>query len=223
MALSNRATSEGFNHLNSGAVSFPHTPIGTPDFVVVTVNFGSGGSVPFTSGPTYGGNAMTQVAEAGQFSRTSTMWVLASPPSGVQTVASQVGVQHTVRCVTYTGVDVGGTPYNVLLEHQPGAISTYSQVVSSAVGREVLVCVAKNQIGTTTPGAGQTVLETLYEDDGNGCGNYLSYMDGASSLTISGTSSGGVEFMGVTALEILPAAGGGGSVAPGVLAFFLGS
>ena len=205
--VANRKATTGFNHSNSAAVSFTHTPRGTPNFVVATVNFAAAGN-SYTSYPTYGGVRMSRIATANDFSRWSEIWVLENPPTGPQTMSCQVGVQHTVRVTTFSNVNVSGIPFTILNQSARGAASSISQAVSSALGRTLLVNVAKNQAGVTLPGAGQTPVDPTYpdpfEDDGNGCGSYTAVMAGDTSVTVSATrGTGSAEFMALTVIELL--------------------
>ena len=73
--------------------SWTHTPVGTPDYVVVAVGVNGNSGADSISGVTYGGVSMTRVPTHGFAQDTSEevgsvyLYTLASPSSGAQTVA----------------------------------------------------------------------------------------------------------------------------------------
>lgn len=208
MALSNRTVTRFINHATGGGISGTHTPTGTPDFVVLLV----GGSLSNPTTITYGGVSLgSPVADFSDFGRKSLAYVLASPSSGAQAVvvSGLGGGNVTVWCITYTGVDVGGTPYNVRVGRNfGGAIpSSYSEAVTSAADSELLGLVAATVTSAYTRGASQTALTgSPVLNDNNGWSGDAWYAPGNTS-PVTGTTAG-PELCAISVLEVLPGAVG---------------
>ena len=111
---------------SSNAVySWTHTPVGTPDYVVVAVGVNGNSGADSISGVTYGGSAMTRVPTDGFAQDTSEevgsvyLYTLASPSSGAQTVAvTKTSAAIYAIAASYTLAGATGTPTIAASDHE---------------------------------------------------------------------------------------------------------
>jgi hypothetical protein len=204
MALSNRTSTRFNNWSDPFGFSGTHTPTGTPDAVFALVL-----SYDTLGGLTYGGASMTQIATHDMYSAHVYVFYLGSPAAGAQTVAT-VTPSGTITAwvVTYTGVDVGGTPYGVLDNWSSDLFPTsYSRSITSASDREVLG-LAHGGDGTFTRGGSQTGLASAPAIDSGNFRSADAWYAAGTLTTATGNNTASVE--GTIIIDVRPSGGGGG-------------
>lgn len=223
MAVLPDAFSAGQVINNASSLSWTHTPVGTPDYVRVTVSWAKLGSSTVTA--TYGGVAMTSVglAASGTTWQSSVtgkaqIFELIAPPSGAQTVALTFSVGGNYGAAgsgTYTGVHqtvASGTAQTVN-NTTAGTTSTLS--VPSNVGDMVSDAIC---IDITNPGNASITSLTAGDTQRYQAAPAAAYrgacqdMPGEATAVIDWSWTGAADSVQVAA-NILQAAGGDTEIA----------
>lgn len=201
-------------HASTSALTWTHTPVGTPTLAVVGVALGNDSAVVVTT-VTYGGTLMTLIrndVDVTGIRAKTWLYRLVSPPTGAQTVRVNLSISNRVvaGAITVRGSDTT-TPIS---NHNGtrGNSASPSVSVTSAVGELVVDAVALDEGGSWTAGAGQTERWDRQQFPVSGAG---STEPGAASVTMSWTNSVSNEWA-ISAASIKAA--GGGGVASGTAA-----
>jgi Tfp pilus assembly protein PilV len=195
----------------TNALTWTHTPVGTPSLVVVGVMLADTGATVSTV--TYGGTALTLIRSTVNGSLAKTwLYRLASPPAGAQTVIVILSAadRKVAGAITVTGSDTA-TP----ISNHAGAIGTSttpSVTVTSAAGELVVDTATSFEGGTWTAGAGQTEWWDRQQNPVSGAGSTEA---GAASVTMSWTNTLNNEWA-ISAASIKAA--GGAAVGSGTAA-----
>mgnify|MGYP000432135485 FL=1 len=184
------------------------------------------GGADTITGATYGGNTMTagtamQSGITGYDGRL--FWIAgASCPSGANNInvtVSSGGCKVGFVAVAYSGVD-GTTP--VSNETTGGTnSSTNTWTLSSATGNLVVALASMNPAGITVSGGSGTTMRVNATGLTTFTANAFEKA-GASSVTISGTTSGSTEWWGTAVSLNAVGGGGGGSTNKTLMMFGLG-
>lgn len=179
---------------NVSSLSWTHTPSGTPSAVGVGTMYWGTGSNRTVSSISYGsGNLTVAPGNPSGFNAqndAATVWGLANPPSGAQTVTvtySGSGCYPTAGAVTVTGSDTTTCYSNG--NSGLGNSTSLSVTVTSATGELVFAIGGQDGSPTTVLTAGQTSrFGPLSSGDIRSLGETV---DGAASvnMTISATNS----------------------------------
>lgn len=205
------ASSLAFANVSSAGISFTHTPVGAPTGVGVGVSTATGNTNTVHSTATYGGAACTsevdlEVAGPPPTDVRASIWGLANPASGAQTVAVTFGQDSNygvVGAITVTGGDTSdvfsGSASN------SGTDTTATVDVVSASDELVMDTLALFSAATASVGASQTQRWNAKHASSNtrGCGSTEA---GAATVTMSWTVADQEVWAIVAASFKLPAA-----------------
>lgn len=145
------------SQVSDTSLSWTHTPSGTPTKVFACI--GHFDNADTISSVTYGGNAMTLIGSvANPSAEVASIYALASPPSGAQTIAVTMGSSSLInaRGISFTGGDAttairgSGTTNS--------GTSTAAQVTQASAADDMVLafCVADDNTTTQTAASGET-------------------------------------------------------------------
>lgn len=174
MAIARDSTGSYSWFASTSSPSYTHTPVGSPNFVIVGVFWRRNGTQNVT-GVTYGGNAMTSMGVEPYASSPAGaqlgLWRLDNPPSGAQTVAvtlSAASARGAIVSIAYTGVDTAASTSGYTQTKVEPA-SSITRTVTSATGDLVLAFFGCHTDAIThTEGGGQTQVVTAAANGGGG-------------------------------------------------------
>ncbi len=188
-----------------GTTSTTHTPTGAPNLAIVLLANREGAVTV-----TYGGVAMTPLANEAAYARHARVFALANPPVGAQTVAlSDASAGRVAWCVTYAGADVAGTAVTVRVAQSREDIpSSYSEAVTSDVTSELLGLLHMHtSFGAPTRGSEQTALSGAPYSNADSIGADAWHAPGGTT-PVTGSFAGGTdEIMAFVVVEVHAAAG----------------
>lgn len=151
------------SQVSGTSISWTHTPSGTPTKVFACI--GHFDNTDTISSVTYGGNAMTLVASVvNTSSEVASIYALASPPSGAQTMEVTMGSSTLInaRGISFTGGDAttairGSGSTN-------SGTSTAAQVTQSSATDDMVLafCVADDNTTTQTAASGETARGSTF-------------------------------------------------------------
>jgi hypothetical protein len=215
-----------FGHFTDG--SFSNTTSQTwnhdctgDDYLLVIVQ-GQGGNANIT-GVTYNGAAMTYIGENAPDATTNVAWYgIVAPATGSNAIviSKTAGNYGVAESISFSGVDqatpsTGLAASRILPTASPNGIAAFSMTMTA--GSHVVVTNGLQSGATLTAGTGLT------HRGGNGFETSVEVFSSTSAAS-SGSNSFDVvssaydgEYVGVHRLEILAAAGGGGSDLGGII------
>jgi hypothetical protein len=215
MAIAFDANSQAQGGNPSSSFSWSHTCTGSNLMLVVSVMSNTAAD---PTGITYNGVAMTKGKTGTDANRNCSIWYLANPATGANTVAvtwagstaypagsatSYTGCDTTIGANTASNTATSGTTFSVAL----------TTTVSNS-----FVCVSgvDNNGTLVSASSGSNVRNTQSVPDGTGLGQFMFDQSFAvvQSNTTQVTIVSNQGFWILAALEILPAGGGGGATLP---------
>jgi hypothetical protein len=142
---------------SSGGSTHSHTCVSGASLLVVTVEV-STGSVGFPSSVTYNGVAMTQQSGTGPGTVTISIWTLANPSSGANSVIVTTSGSPAVQAISFTGAyEIG----NVSVDSNTGTTASTTFVTAKSSGF-VVACNSFASTATTYAYTGSgTVIGSL--------------------------------------------------------------
>ncbi|TXH15356.1 MAG: hypothetical protein E6R03_07335 [Hyphomicrobiaceae bacterium] len=151
------------SQVSATSISWTHTPSGTPTKVFACI--GHFDNTDTITSVTYGGNAMTLVGSvANPSSEVASIYSLASPPSGAQTVTVNMSASALInaRGISFTGGDASTAIRGTGTTNS--GTSTAAQVTQASATDDLVLafCVADDNTTTLTPAGTETQRGTNF-------------------------------------------------------------